>query len=299
MPRIVSFLPSATEIAYTLGAGGDLVGRSHECDFPAVVKSLPIVSKPALPIDQMTQQEIDVAVASHLASGRSLYEVDEKLLRELNPDVVFTQDLCQVCAPSGTELTQALKTLPSRPEVLYLTPRNLAEVDDNIREVGRVTNRTDQADELIERNHQRVRDVVEAVRGAPVVRVAFLEWTDPPFSPGHWVPEMIALAGGVDANGRSGADSVRLIWDDIVAASPDIVIVAPCGYGLAQAAGAAMHIPKIPRARTFAVDANAYFARPGPRMAEGIELLAHIFHPDRFLWRHETAPFIELTANSQ
>jgi iron complex transport system substrate-binding protein len=295
MPRIVSFLPSATEIAYTLGAGTDLVGRSHECDFPAEVKALPIVSKPALPIGEMTQQEIDTAVASHLASGRSLYEVDEKLLRDLRPDVVFTQDLCQVCAPSGTELTQALKSLPTNPEVIYLTPRNLAEIEDNIREVGRVTGRISEADALIERNHQRIHDVVEAVRGAPITRVAFLEWTDPPFSPGHWVPEMIALAGGEDPNGRPGADSVRLTWDDVVEASPDIVIVAPCGYGLAQAGDAASKLPAIPGARIFAVDANAYFARPGPRVAEGIELLARIFHPDRFEWSHATTPFVELT----
>lgn len=295
MPRIVSFLPSATEIAYTLGAGADLVGRSHECDFPAEVKALPIVSRPALPIGEMTQREIDTAVASHLASGRSLYEVDEKLLRELNPDVVFTQDLCQVCAPSGTELMQALKSLPTNPEVLYLTPRNLAEIEDNIREVGRVSGRINEAHALIERNHQRIRDVVGAVRGAPVRRVAFLEWTDPPFSPGHWVPEMIALAGGEDPHGRSGADSVRLKWDDVVAASPEIVIVAPCGYGLTQGIEAARKIPSFPGARTYAVDANAYFARPGPRVAEGIELLASIFHPDRFKWPHETTPFIELT----
>jgi iron complex transport system substrate-binding protein len=299
MPRIVSFLPSATEIAYTLGAGADLVGRSHECDFPAEVKSLPIVSKPALPIGEMTQQEIDTAVASHLASGRSLYEVDEVLLRELNPDVVFTQDLCQVCAPSGTELTKALRSLPSNPEVLYLTPRNLAEIEDNIREVGRVADRNAEADALIQRNHQRIENVVDAVRGAPVTKVAFLEWTDPPFSPGHWVPEMIALAGGADPNGRPGGDSVRLSWDDVVNASPDIVIVAPCGYGLAQASEAAREIPVVPGARVFAVDANAYFARPGPRVAEGIEVLAHIFHPDRFAWPHDTSPFIELTDDTR
>lgn len=296
MPRIVSFLPSATEIAFTLGAGADLVGRSHECDYPVEVKSLPIVSKPALPIGEMSQQEIDSAVASHLASGQSLYHVDEILLRDLQPDVVLTQDLCQVCAPSGNELTQALKTLQSKPEVLYLTPRNLAEIEDNIREVGRVVRRADEADALIERNHQRIRSVAEAVRGAEVTRVAFLEWTDPPFCPGHWVPEMIALAGGSDLNGRSSADSVRLSWEDVVAAAPEIVIVAPCGYGLDQSADAARHIPSIPGARIFAVDANAYFARPGPRVAEGIELLAHIFHPDRFAWPHETIPFIELTA---
>src|SRR5829696_3146302 len=184
MPRIVSFLPSATEIAYTLGAGADLVGRSHECDFPAEVKALPIVSKPALPIESMSQGEIDAAVAAHLASGRSLYEVDEVLLRELDPEVVFTQDLCQVCAPSGTELSWALKSLPANPEVLWLTPRNLEGIEDNIRDIGRVANRVSEADALLESNRGRIDAVRSAVDGAETRRVVFLEWTDPPYSPG-------------------------------------------------------------------------------------------------------------------
>ena len=199
MPRIVSFLPSATEIACTIGAGADLVGRSHECDFPPEVKALPVVSKPALPIGEMTQGEIDSAVASHLASGASLYVVDEVLLRDLEPDVVFTQDLCQVCAPSGTELTRALKTLPSNPEVLWLTPRNLEEIEGNILGVGRVTGRQAAAKSLVERSRSRIDSVREAVRGVTRRRVAFLEWTDPPFCPGHWVPEMIEIAGGIAA----------------------------------------------------------------------------------------------------
>ncbi len=291
MPRIVSFLPSATEIAYTLGAGSDLVGRSHECDFPAEVKSLPIVSKPALPIESMSQGEIDQAVAAHLASGRSLYEVDEILLRQLDPDVVFTQDLCQVCAPSGTELSRALKSLPSDPEVLWLTPRNLEGIEDNIRDVGRVTNRAQEADALIKGNRRRMDAVRATVDGSERRRVVFLEWTDPPFCPGHWVPEMIDIAGGLDPNGRAGEDSVRLMWDQVLAASPEIVIVAPCGYGLEQASDTAHALPDTGSARVIAVDANAYFARPGPRVAEGIELLAHLFHPDRFEWAHAHRPW--------
>ena len=296
MPRIVSFLPSATEIAYTIGAGGDLVGRSHECDFPPEVKALPIVSKPALPIGEMSQGEIDTAVASQLASGASLYEVDEVLLRDLRPDVVFTQDLCQVCAPSGTELTRALKTLPSNPEVLWLSPRTLAEIEENILDVGRVTKRLSSAEELVEGNRERIAAVREAVRGATPRHVVFLEWTDPPFCPGHWVPEMIEIAGGTDKNGRPGADSVRMTWDSVAAESPELLIVAPCGYGLDQAIEAAERLPLLPGTRVIAVDANAYFARPGPRVAEGIELLAHLFHPDRFDWPHGHRPWSELNA---
>lgn len=291
MPRIVSFLPSATEIAYTIGAGSDLVGRSHECDFPAEVKALPIVSKPALPIESMSQGEIDQAVAAHLASGRSLYEVDEVLLRKLDPEVVFTQDLCQVCAPSGTELSRALKTLPANPEVLWLTPRNLEGIEENIRDVGRVANRTKEAAALIESNRRRIHAVRDAVNGAERRRVVFLEWTDPPFSPGHWVPEMIDIAGGVDPNGRPGEDSVRLTWERVLEVGPEMVIVAPCGYGVTQAIQTARAIPDIGRAQVIAVDANAYFARPGPRVAEGIELLAHLFHPERFAWPHAHEPW--------
>lgn len=294
MPRIVSFLPSATEIAYTIGAGADVVGRSHECDFPAEAKALPIVSRPALPIDKMSQGEIDTAVASQLATGTSLYVVDEVLLRELEPDVVFTQDLCQVCAPSGTELSRALKALPSNPEILWLTPRTLSGIEDNIRDVGRVSGRAIEAEALVERNRERLAAVRNLVKGATRRRVAFLEWTEPPFSPGHWVPEMIEIAGGVDPNGRAGSDSVRITWDSIADLLPEIVIVAPCGYGLAQAIVAAGQMPRFPDARIIAVDANAYFARPGPRVAEGIELLAHLFHPDLFEWPHDPIPWVEM-----
>ncbi len=294
MPRIVSFLPSATEIVYTIGAGGDLVGRSHECDFPPEVKALPVVSKPALPIGTMTQGEIDAAVASHLASGASLYEVDEVLLRDLEPDVVFTQDLCQVCAPSGTELTRALKTLPSDPEVLWLSPRTLAEIEENILDVGRVTGRRDAAESLIERNRSRIADVRNAVTGVTPRRIVFLEWTDPPFCPGHWVPEMIEIAGGVDPNCRPGADSVRMTWESVADCSPELIIVAPCGYGLERAMDAARQIPDVHGARVIAVDANAYFARPGPRVTDGIELLAHLLHPDRFDWLHGHRPWADV-----
>jgi iron complex transport system substrate-binding protein len=291
MPRIVSFLPAATEIAYAIGAGDDLVGRSHECDYPADALRLPVVSKPALAIDSMTQGEIDRAVAARLSSGESLYQVDEILLRELRPDLVFTQDLCQVCAPSGTELTRALRELPSKPEVLWLTPQNLEDIESNIRDIGRAAGRSNEAEELIASNRDRVDAVVRAVRGQPVRRVAFLEWTDPYFSAGHWVPEMISLAGGYDPCGKADGDSMRISWDSVVAGSPEIVIVAPCGYNLAQSEIAARSLPRIPGARVIAVDANAYFARPGARMAEGFELLGHLFHGDVVAWNHGTRPW--------
>jgi iron complex transport system substrate-binding protein len=279
--RIVSFLPAGTEIACALGARDDLVGRSHECDFPASVSSLPILSRPALHLDGLTPGEVDRAVAERLHRGESLYEIDERLLAELSPDVVLTQDLCQVCAPSGNELSRALRELPHRPEVGWLTPTSIVEIEENVLTVGELIGRRAAADSVVSNMRERIAAVQRALSGARPRRVAFLEWTDPPFCAGHWVPEMIALAGGDDPLGKPAADSQRVTWDDIRASSPEIVLVAPCGCGLDQSLTLARTIPDIPGAQVYAVDANAYFARPGPRVVDGIELLASLFHPDR------------------
>ncbi|HEX9127672.1 MAG TPA: cobalamin-binding protein [Gemmatimonadaceae bacterium] len=294
MPRIVSFLPAATEITYALGAGADLVGRSHECDYPPQVRLLPVVSKPALPLEGLTQKEIDRAVATHLATGESLYRVDEVLLDELHPDIVFTQDLCQVCAPSGNELGRALNEMSQPPQVLSLTPRNLAEISENILAIGDATGRNEAARQLVEESRDRIHKVVAAVADAPRRCVTFLEWTEPLFCGGHWVPEMVTAAGGEDPLGQPGADSQRITWDDVAASEPEMIIVAPCGYGLKEAIEVARRLPRITDAEVYAVDANAYFARPGPRVAEGVELLAHLFHPDRFTWPHEQRPWARI-----
>jgi iron complex transport system substrate-binding protein len=292
--RIVSFLPAATEITYALGAGADLVGRSHECDYPPQVRSLPVVSKPALPLEGLSQKEIDRAVATHLATGESLYRVDEVLLDELHPDIVFTQDLCQVCAPSGNELGKALNEMSQPPQVLSLTPRNMAEIAENILAIGDATGRNEAARQLVEESRDRIHRVVAAVADAPRRCVTFLEWTEPLFCGGHWVPEMVTAAGGEDPLGQPGADSQRITWDDVAASEPEMIIVAPCGYGLKEAIEVARRLPRITDAEVYAVDANAYFARPGPRVAEGVELLAHLFHPDRFTWPHQHQPWARI-----
>ena len=276
MSGIISLLPAATEIVYALGAGDELVGRSHECDYPARARELPVVSRPALELEGLGQAEVDAAVSAKMRTGESLYIVDEDLLRELAPDVILTQDLCQVCAPSGNELTRALTSLRHRPEIVFLTPRTLAEIDENILEVGRVIGRVSEAEALVASNHERLERVRVATKSKPRRRVSFLEWTDPPFCAGHWVPEMIEIAGGDDRLGRPGADSVRISWDDVRAWSPEVVIVAPCGYGLAEATRLARGLPEVAGARVVPVDANAYFARPGPRYAEGVEVLAEL-----------------------
>ncbi|HLG05597.1 MAG TPA: cobalamin-binding protein [Gemmatimonadales bacterium] len=302
MLRVVSFLPAGTEIAFAIGAGPDLVGRSHECDYPEDVIGLPVVSRPALNLTGLSQPEVDRAVAKRLRSGESLYEVDEALLRDLAPDVILTQDLCQVCAPSGNELGRALRELPGKPKVVWLSPRTLSEIEQNILAVGEATGRAAEARELVASNRDRISQVGQSLRGAPPPsprRVSFLEWLDPLFSAGHWVPEMIERAGGVDPMGRSGMESVRVTVDQVRAAKPEVVIFAPCGFGLGRAVELGRSLPDIPNSRAYAVDANAYFARPGPRVAEGIELLAHLFHPDRVAWPHSERPWLGIGTSNR
>jgi iron complex transport system substrate-binding protein len=291
MSRIVSFLPAGTEMVHALGAGAELVGRSHECDYPSSVTRLPVVSRPVLDLDDASPAAIDVAVAQRMDSGDTLYRIDEVLLRELKPDVILTQNLCRVCAPSGDELTRAVRKFDLPPEVLFLTPRNVAEIVDNVLTVGRAIGRTNEAESLVRAHEQRLAKVRAAVAQAPLRRVVFLEWTEPLFCGGHWVPEMISLAGGYDPLGRPGEDSVRMDWGDVAKAQPEMIIVSPCGYRLERAAELARQMPQISDATVYAVDANAYFARPGPRVIEGVELLAHLFHPDLVSWPHAERPW--------
>ena len=291
MTRIVSFLPAGTEMVHALGAGRELVGRSHECDYPSSVQTLPVVSRPSLNLDDASPEAIDRAVADQMKSGDTLYRIDEVLLRDLRPDVILTQNLCRVCAPSGDELTRAVRKFELQPEVLFLTPRNVAEIIENIVAVGRAIGRPDEAGALVRDHEERLDRVRGAVANAPTRRVVFLEWTEPLFCGGHWVPEMISLAGGDDPLGRPGEDSVRMDWADVISAKPELVIVSPCGYRLERAAELARKMPQISDATVYAVDANAYFARPGPRVVEGVELLAHLFHPDLVPWSHAGRPW--------
>lgn len=291
MPRIVSFLPAGTEMVYSLGAGSELVGRSHECDYPSSVVSLPVVSRPALDLAGASPEEIDASVSKQMENGDTLYAIDEVLLRDLRPDVILTQNLCRVCAPSGDELTRAVRKFNLQPEVLFLTPRSVDEIERNIVDVGRAIGRADEAESLVSTNRQRLASVRAAVAGAARRRVVFLEWTEPLFSGGHWVPEMIALAGGEDPLGRPAQDSVRIDWDDVVSARPEMIIVSPCGYRLDRSIELARQMRRVSGAAVYAVDANAYFARPGPRVVEGVELLAHLFHPELVPWPKADRPW--------
>jgi iron complex transport system substrate-binding protein len=293
-PRIISFLPAATEIVFALGLGDHLVGVSAECDFPSEAKTKPVVVRPALPLQKLSLQEIDVAVAERIGSGRSLYEVDERLLEQLAPTHILTQALCQVCAPSGNEITRVLAVLPVKPEILWFTPHTVAEIFDNLCELGAATGRLVQAAELQAAAYTRLQNVIERTKKAlRRPRVLCLEWIDPYYCCGHWAPEMIELAGGEPVLGRKGADSVRITRENIAASSPEILIVAPCGFGVEKAAEQAKQLvqqpgwidfPAVSNDRVFAVNANAYFARPGPRVVDGVELLAHLIHPELCDW---------------
>lgn len=292
--RIVSFLPAGTEIVHALGAGAELVGRSHECDYPPEVVALPVVSRPALDLGGASPAAIDRAVAARMKTGGSMYLIDEKLLRELRPEVILTQNLCRVCAPSGNELSRAVRDFSTRPDILFLTPGDIAGIENNIIETGIAIGRPDAAEALVHSTRRRLARVRAAVAGAVLRRVVFLEWTEPLFCGGHWVPEMVALAGGHDPLGRPGEDSVRITWDDVEAAEPEVIVVSPCGYRLDAAAELARGLPRVRGARIYAVDANAYYARPGPRAAEGVELLGHLFHPELVSWVHSHRPWLEI-----
>jgi iron complex transport system substrate-binding protein len=281
--RIVSLLPSATEILFTVGAGDDVVGVTFECDYPPQARTRRVVSTTALP-DDLAPAEIDAVVSARMAAGEDLYHLDEGALRDLDPDLVVTQDLCAVCAVDVSVVDDALEYLGCRAEILTLDPQNLEQVLASVEDVAHAVGRSDAGQVLVRRLRSRLAAVGAAVEGLARVPTMVLEWTDPPFAPGHWVPEMITLAGGTSVLGAPGERSERTTWEAVTAAAPDIVVCAPCGFDLAGSARLAEivagsgHLP--PELPIWAVDANASFARPGPRIVDGIETLAAILHPD-------------------
>ncbi len=304
--RIVSFLPAATEMVCALGLADQIVGISNECDHPPEVRSRPIVVRPALQLDGLSQREIDEGVTARLRDGMSLYEVDETLLRKLAPDLIITQNLCQVCAPSGNETARALKSLPKEPRVLYLTPRSLDGIFDNVLEVGKATGCHDTAAGFVAAMRARLAEVAKVAQQAErTPRVFCMEWLDPVYCSGHWVPEMVGLAGGTDSLGRMGTDSVRIPWDDVRQWAPEVLLLMPCGYRLDKVLELAPQIssnpgwadlPAVKNGRVHAVDANSYFARPGPRVVEGTALLAHLIHPELFPWNGPTDAFATISS---
>lgn len=292
--RIVSFLPSATEMVYALGLEDQLFGVTHECDYPPAAREKLVVVSNVLPIEEMSQCEIDTAVSARLRNGLSLYQVDEARMREIRPDLILTQELCQVCAPSGNEVVQLLASLSPRPEVIWLTPRSLGQIFDNLRQIAEPTGTLAKAETLIAASQARLNRIAAlAATASTKLRVFCMEWLDPVYCSGHWVPEMVALAGGRDALARPGTDSTRIPWHEVVAWAPEVLVLCPCGFSLALAVEQAAllaaypgwtNLPAARVGRIYAVDASSYFARPGPRVVQGTELLAHLIHPELFAW---------------
>ena len=281
--RIVSLLPSTTEVLFAVGAGDDVVGVTFECDHPPEARTRRIVSTSALP-EGLTAAEIDRMVSARMRAGEDLYHLDEGALAGLDADLVVTQDLCAVCAVDVSVVDDALAHLGCRADVLTVDPHTLDEVLDSVLTLGCSSGRTDAAELLVGELRARLAAVDGAVAGMRRPRTLVLEWTDPPFAPGHWVPEMVDRAGGLGVLGAAGEKSFRTTWDAVAAAEPQVVVVAPCGYHLDGAADLAADVVRRDVLPTgipvWAVDANASFARPGPRLVDGIEALAAILHSD-------------------
>jgi iron complex transport system substrate-binding protein len=294
-PRIVSLLASATELVCALGLGDQLVGRSHECDDPEWVKKLPAVSRPAFDITG-SSGEVDARVRARFAAGEPLYEVDEGLLTELAPDVLLTQSHCEVCAVSPGDFAHGVRAKLERKAVVSMSASNLDGILESFADVAKVLGRPDAGAELIGTIRERLRALKAKTQALPSARVACLEWVDPVFPMSNWGPELAELAGGTCLLGSPGEHSSTTPWFDVVGAAPDVLVVAPCGYGLARALEEMpilaarpewRDIPAVKSGRVYAADGNRYFNRSGPALFDTPEILAEMIHPDAFAPKHE------------
>ena len=290
--RIVSLLPAATEICFALGLGDDVVGVSPECDFPRAVRAKPVVSHGLLDYDGKTSLETSRMVGERLVSGGALYQVDESALRSSRADLILTQGLCDVCAPTLGDVEDIARHLPRTPAVESFDPHGLEDVLENVLRVGRACGIEERAAEVIAGLQERIDRVAERASTALArPRTVCLEWLDPLFLGGHWVPEMVGLAGGVDVLGQTGEKSRRSEPDEVVRASPDVAVLMPCGFDLERTRDEAPVVTrmawwaKLPASRggrVWSADGSSYFNRPGPRLVDGLEILAHILQPDLF-----------------
>jgi len=262
-----------------------------------------VVVRCAMDLASLNLAQVDKAVSERVGQGQSVYAVDEKLLKEAAPNLIVTQDLCQVCAPSGNEVTQVLKTLSPKPEILWQTPHTLEDVLNDLIMLGEKTGTRDKAEKLMQQAWQKVEKISSAAASLPPVRVFFMEWVDPVYCGGHWVPDLIKWAGGMDPVSKPGVDSVRVPWEKVVEINPEVLIVAPCGFGAKTALTQAellksrpgySNLSAVKNNRVWAVDANSYFARPGLRLVTGLEILAHLFHPETFAWNGPADAFFKV-----
>jgi len=288
--RVVSFLPSATEIIFALGAQDCLVGVTDKCDFPPEAKAKPVVVTSNLPTEGLSSAEIDAAVRNHLQRGEPLFRLDAGLLKKLRPDLIIAQAVCDVCAAAHREVATALGAVPEA-KVLWLNPSTLGEVLNDIVRVAEALGVRERGEKLVAQLRNRLEAVqtkTQKVNRRPRVWVA--EWVDPPFCCGHWVPEMVEIAGGVEGLGKKGQPSRRIAWEEVLAWQPEVIVLAPCGYRLEETLRDAetlrnlpdwTNLPAAQNNRIYAIDGNL-ISCPGPRLVDGVELLAHLLHPDRF-----------------
>lgn len=286
--KIVSLLPSTTEICYELGLGEAVVGVTHECDFPDDARGKPHLTANVLPEGEHTSADVDRMIAERVMNGQSIYHLDTDLLAELAPDLILTQELCEVCAVSYTDVLAAARALPKVPEVAAFEPHNIEEILESITKVARLAGVRERGERVAQELRMRLVAVAERVEGVEPRRVLCLEWLSPPMAGGHWVPEMVRLAGGMDVLGPEGQPSTYVTWEQIAAADPDVIVVMPCGYDLdatrvAMKEFGSVHawhaLRAVSESRVYPVDGSGYFNRPGPRIVDGVELLARLIHP--------------------
>jgi iron complex transport system substrate-binding protein len=290
--NILSLLPSATEIVYALGLGDDLAGVTYECDHPAEAQSKPVVVRTRLPTEQpLPPGEIDRLVRDHMDQQEPIYQLDRDLIRQIQPDLILAQDLCRVCAVPSGHVKEALDDLGTTAEVLSLDPKDLEGILACIEEVGRATGTEGRAAELTRGLRERIGAVERTTARLPTIRTFCLDWLDPPYVSGHWVPEMVGLAGGENLLTQKGNPSRVVTWREIADAQPEVLVFMPCGYYLPEAEEEAVRIYQVPEFKetsafasrnVLAVDASSYFSRPGPRIVDGLEILAWAIHPDAF-----------------
>jgi iron complex transport system substrate-binding protein len=301
--RIVSLLPSATEIICALGLGDQLVGVTHECDHPEFVRSIPKVTTTLIPT-AATSGEIDALVRERLRTQRALYSLDRVAFEQLAPDLVVTQTLCDVCAVAEAEVRSAAYSLPGQPRIVNLEPTSLRDVFESFRTVGGAAGVEARAEAVVRSLQLRVDAVVERVKSVARPRVLLLGWLDPPFSSGHWSPELVALAGCDEVIGRAGERSRTLTWREVAAAAPEVVVIACCGFGVDRALVDVPHLcvrpewrglPAVRAERVFVVDGSAYFSRPGPRLVDSLEIIAQALHQDVYPLPAGRAPARRLT----
>lgn len=286
--RIVSLLPSATDTVCSLGLQDSLVGRTHECDWPPEIEHVPVMTSDALATHEMTSRAIHDAIGGAVHTGSSIYHLDGDALEHAKPDLVITQELCEVCAVSYSEVKEAARLMDADTKIVSLEPRSIDDILGHVELIGELTGSTEAAKRVVDDARARLENVREATRDLSRPRVVSIEWLDPIFAAGHWVPQQVEIAGGEELLGPWGAPSPEISWDAVLEAQPEVLVLMPCGMPIDRTLGEIdvltsrkgwSELPAVREGRVFVVDASAYFNRPGPRVVRGVEILAHLIHP--------------------